>query len=273
MNDGFICAQNHRFFFDDGVLILLSDSFRSQLAAFLAKFEPLRQAEGKRLLDPDIYPLLPFAPDVESSHEWRMRCYDVEILEKLLAGRTHMRILEIGAWNGWLSNWLTKQGHEVTAVDYFIDKYDGLQAMHFYKERWQAIQMDLTDLAVIDGRFDVVLLNRCVQFYANPVAYAQAAKTKVADDGLLILTGLSFFGDPGPKIESVTAFQRHLRQHGVPDFKPMKGYLDFEDKRKLQKEDIQVKLVPQLWLANVKSQFKKTAPRYYYGVYKQPQVG
>jgi SAM-dependent methyltransferase len=271
-NDGFICPQNHSFSFNNGILILLSDSFSSKLTTFLKKFEPLRQAEGKRLLDPSIYPSLPFAPEVQSSHEWRMRRYDIASLEKLLARRKRQRILEIGAWNGWLSHWLTKQEHEVTAVDYFIDKYDGLQAMNFYERHWQAIQMDLTDLEVLDGRFDVVILNRCVQFYADPVAYARAAKEKVANDGLLILTGLSFFRDPRAKIKSVAAFQHHLRQQGVPDFQPMKGYLDFEDKRRLQKEDIQVTLVPQLWLANIKSQFKKTAPRYYYGVYKQPQI-
>jgi len=265
VNGGFICAQNHHFTYDEGVLILLSASFRIELTAFLEKFEPLRQTEAKRLLDPAVYESLPFTPELQSNHEWRMRRYDVEILEKLLAGRKQQRILDIGAWNGWLSHWLTKKGHQVTAVDYFIDKYDGLQAMNFYKERWQAIQMDLTDLGVINGRFDVVVLNRCVQFYADPVAYALAAKEKVADGGLFILTGLSFFRDPRPKIESVAAFQQHLRHHDIPDFKPMKGYLDFEDKHRLEKEGVQLHLVPQLWRSNLKAQVKKAAPQYYYG--------
>lgn len=266
---GFVCGHNHAFGYEGEVLVLLDAAFRQKLAAFLAKFEPFRQKEGKRLLATAVYETLPFTPDLQNNHEWRLRTYDIAVLQQILAGRKNQQILEIGAWNGWLSNWLTQQGHQVTAVDYFSDEYDGLGAQKHYRARWQAIQMDLTDLSVLDGRFDLVILNRCVQFFADPVAYALAATEKTAPGGLLLLTGLSFFQDFAAKAQAVAEFNQHLRQNGVPPFKPMKGYLDFEDKQQLESAGVKVRPYPQLWLANLKSRFNKAAPRYFYGLYSR----
>jgi SAM-dependent methyltransferase len=269
---GFACANNHAFAYEAEALVLLDAAFQRELGAFLAGFEPFRQKEGKRLTDTAVYETLPFAPELQSDHEWRLRTYDIAVLRRLLAGREKQRILEIGAWNGWLSNWLTGQGHWVTAVDYFLDDYDGLGAQKHYRARWQAIQMDLTDLSVLADRFDIVLLNRCLQFFADPVAYAQAAAKKTAPGGLLILTGLSFFQDFRAKTRAVTEFNHYLQENGVPAFKPMKGYLDFADKGRLERAGVALRPYPQLWLANLKSRFNKAAPRYFYGVCRRPTM-
>ena len=82
--------------------------------------------------------------------------------------------------------------------------------------------------------YDVVILNRCVQFFADPVAYATAVKQYVAPGGLLVLTGLQFFHDVREKARSVAALRAYLNRHGLDFFKPMKGYLDFADKQHLR---------------------------------------
>lgn len=269
---GFTCANHHEFGYEADVLVLLDPALQRKLAAFLAGFEPFRQKEGKRLLATAVYETLPFTPELQTNHEWRLRTYDIAVMQQLLARRKSQRILEIGAWNGWLSNWLTRQGHQVTAVDYFIDEYDGLGAQKHYRARWQAIQMDLADLSVLDDRFDIVILNRCIQFFADPVAYALAASQKTAVGGLTILTGLSFFQDFAAKAKAVAEFNQYLRQNDVPPFKPMKGYLDFDDKRQLEKAGVQLRPYPQLWPANLKSRFNKAAPRYFYGLYRWPTI-
>jgi len=267
--DFLICDQLHRYSVEDGVLVLLDEGFKHELATFLATFEPLRQTEGRRLLEPAVYPQLPCAPQLQSNHEWRLRCYDLALVNRLLAGRKGQRVLDIGAWNGWLSYHLTQQGHLVTAVDYFVDAYDGLRAKKHYPVDWQCIQMDLTDLSVLDDCFDVVIVNRCLPFFADPVAYAQAASSKVAAGGLLILSGLSFFQASLAKVESVAANRRHLQAQGIDYFRPMKGYLDFGDKADLVQAGVVLRPYPQLWRANLKARFKKDAPWYAYGlVYK-----
>jgi SAM-dependent methyltransferase len=268
-----MCANQHQFHVQDGVLSLLTDEFRQRLGTFLAGFEPLRQAEGRRLTDTAVYPLLPCAPPLQTNHEWRLRCYDLEVIHQLLTARPNQHVLEIGAWNGWLSYHLTLAGHEVTAVDYFTDEYDGLRAKKHYPADWQTIQINLTDLSVLDCQFELVILNRCLPFFADPVAYALAAREKVAPGGLLVLTGLAFFQDASAKAASVAANRRHLQANGLDYFTPMKGYLDFTDREKLQATGMTLRPYPQLWRANLKARFQKSAPRYEYALLDKDGAG
>jgi len=267
----FVCSNKHQFAHEDGVFVLLEEDFGRRLRAFTDGFSALRAAENKRLLDTSAYEKLPFAEAVNGNTEWRLRGYDLAVIRKLLSRREPQRVLDVGAWNGWLSHRLAAQGHHVTAIDYFTDKYDGLGAKKFYSTGWQPIQMDLTDLSVLSECYDVVILNRCVQFFANPVAYATAVKQYVAPGGLLVLTGLQFFHDTQEKARSITALRAYLNSHGLDFFKPMKGYLDFADKQHLRAQGVLFRHYPQLWLANLKSMLKRNLPRHYYGVWFHPE--
>ena len=100
--------------------VLLEKDFRRQLRAFTAGFSALREAEHKRLLDTSAYEKLPFAETVSGTAEWRMWGYDLAVIGKLLGLRGPQRVLDVGAWNGWLSHRLAAQGHHVTAVDILL---------------------------------------------------------------------------------------------------------------------------------------------------------
>ena len=187
---------------------------------------------------------------------------------ELLRDRGRLRILDFGAWNGWLSNRLAAQGHDVTAIDYFVDEFDGLRARKFYDSDWLAIQMNLEDLDVLGTQFDVVVVNRCVQFYADPPAFAGHVKRKVAPGGLLLLTGLAFLRDPSQRIAGLAALRRQYQQNGFDFFKPMKGYLDFDDKARLAAQGFYLHPYRRLLAANARSLLSPAAPRYYYAVWQ-----
>ena len=261
------CPQGHCFMVENGVLALLDNEFGGRLRAFLTSFSNVRAADGKRLVDPTAYPELPAGRAVRNDFEWRLRQYDLHVIAGLLADRPQQRVLDIGAWNGWLSNRLAAMGHSVTAVDYFSDEFDGLQARKFYATRWLAIQMNLEDLAVLDQPFDLVIVNRCLQFYDDPTEFAQAARQKVAAGGLLVLTGLAFVRDARQRQAGMVELRSHLNQYGLDFFKPMKGYLDFQDKTRLESLGFVLRPYPQLRLSNLKSLVDDQAPRYYYGLF------
>lgn len=264
-----VCPNGHQFAYVDGVLVLLEETFKQQLQAFVETFTRLRADDNRRLLDPSVYKELPFAPRLKWQYAWRVRRYDLAIINRLLQGRTRQKILDVGAWNGWLSHRLAAQSHEVTAIDYFTDEYDGLRAKKFYDLSWKAIQMDVYDLSVLNQTYDVIILNRCLQFSADPAGYITSVKSRLASDGLLILTGLGFYRDPSTKIRDVAAFRAHLNNYGLDFFRPTKAYLDFTDKERLQHQGVHLYPYPQLWAraTNLKARFKKTWPLYYYGVY------
>lgn len=265
---GVVCPTGHEFVVRDGVLELLDVELAKRLADFLTPFSALRASSNKRLIDPATYPLLPDAPAVQGDHEWRLRRYDLELITGLLAGRGRQRVLDFGAWNGWLSNRLAIQGHQVTAIDYFVDEFDGLRARKFYDSDWLAVQMNLEDLDVLDEQFDMVIVNRCLQFYADPPAFAETVKRKVAPGGRAVLIGLAFMRDPRERIAGLATLRRQYQKHGFDFFKPMKGYLDFDDKARLKTLGWRLYPYRQLLGANARSLLFSTSPRYYYAVWQ-----
>lgn len=263
------CPNGHTFAYQDGVLVLLADGFAARLGQFTADLSRARAANDKRLIEPALYPQLPFIKTAEN-WEWRMRQYDLAVVQRAINGRSGLKILDVGAWNGWLSYRLALQGHQVTAVDYFIDEYDGLAAKKFYPVQWQAIQLDLGDLSVLETPFDVVILNRCLQFAPDVAEMVAQARARLSVGGILLITGLQLFADAAPKAQQVAAYrQTHHQQFGFELFlKPTKGYLDWQDKHTLQTLGVQLRPYSRLWLANLKSYLKPALPRHFHGIAK-----
>lgn len=253
------------------MLALLDPSFQRRLDAFTARLSHIREAEGRRLLDPAIYEQLPFAPTLRKSHEWRIRRYGLEIVRKRLRRRERLRILDVGAWNGWLSHQLATLGHDLTAVDYFADEYDGLGARKFYRSNWRAIQLDLTDIAVLDQRYDLVVLNHCLAFFGDPHALVAAARRLVAPSGSLVLIGLELFRAPAVKAAYVAELKRrYLERYGFDlFFMPTKGYLDFADRARLEAQGLKLRPYPRLCPANLKARLKPSLPWHAYAVWSQ----
>jgi SAM-dependent methyltransferase len=263
------CPAGHAVQTIDGVLRLVDPDFGARLEAFLDGFRELREADGRRIHDPSVFPRLPFAAELWRDPEWRMRGNDLEVIRRLTSGRGPMTVLDIGAWNGWLSHRLAEAGHRVTAVDYFTDELDGLGAHRFYPTRWRPIQLDLRDLALLDERFDLVVLNRCVQFFADPPTMAVEATQRVADNGMLIATGLEFFTDPAARRLGVAALVERLERHGLEPFMPIKGYLDLSDRDRFRSLAVELRPYPQLRMlvAVVRSLVNRRRGRPCFGVW------
>jgi len=263
------CAQGHAFAEEEGVRRLLSPD----MAQRLAELEPALRAAGWGAARMDEYAQLPLGPMTAAGPglrlEWRLRQYDLAVIGILLRGRERQRVLDVGAWNGWLSHRLAEAGHQVTAVDYFADADNGLGARRHYPTRWRAIQMDLRDLSLLDEQFDVVILNRCLAFFTDPAAYVEAAKARVAAGGMLLATGLQFFLAPEAKARQVAEERRRFKaRHGLELFLfPTRGYLDGGDEARLRTAGLRLHPYPRLWAANLKARLLRSRPRHRYGVW------
>ncbi len=263
------CENGHQFFTDEGVLVLLNDHFSRELSGFLLKFNRVRREIWAGFLQPEDYPLLPFGKAASRDRRWRLRQFDMDVIQPLLK-KGNRRILEIGGYNGWLTHHLAAAGHRIMAIDYFLDEMDGLKAKKFYREIWRAIQMDIRDLSVLDATFDVIIVNRCLQFFENPVKYFQGLIQKLSPGGEIYLLGLQFFKNPAAKKAAVHAaddkffrkfnFQRWLT--------PVKGYLDFTDFAQLSAQNVELRAYPQLRAENAKALLFRSRPRHFYGIYR-----
>lgn len=263
------CRAGHTFTTAGGVLRLLEPSFSARLHTFLGTFQKLREADGRRIHDPTVFPRLPFAAEMRHDPEWRMRGYDLAVIRRLVVGRSGMTVLDIGAWNGWLSHNLSLDGHRVTAVEYFDDELDGIGAHRFYPTHWRPIQLDLRDLSVLEERFDLVVLNRCVQFFPDPPAMAAHAAERVAPRGMLVLTGLEFFADPAARLRSVRELEARFARWGLEPLIPVKGFLDRHDRAWFLDLGVDLRAYPQLRMriAAVRSLVDRRRGRPCYGVW------
>jgi SAM-dependent methyltransferase len=267
-----VCANGHRYATLDGVLSLVSDDFARQLGPFSAALLQYRGRLSPRLLDPAAYEALPYGPTVDGDREWQQRQYDIEVLRHLLAGREHQRVLDVGAYNGWLSHCLAEWGHTLTGVDPFADPNYGLGARRFYRAHWRAVQMDLRDLSLLDECYDVVILNRCLAFFPDPAAYLRHAQKRVASGGMLVALGLQIFFDSRAKAKQVqTRALAYREQFGQPFFLwPTRGYLDAADSAGLMAAGLGLRPYRQMWLPDLRARLDPRRPRHYYGLWCSP---
>lgn len=271
LNAAFSCANDHTFSMENGVLRLLNSEFHRRLSHFEKALAKMRAKEThRRITKPEAYQELPFGAATGEDGEWKLRRYDLALIETILP-KQPLQILELGAWIGWLSHRLCVMGHAVTAVDYFGDVFDGLGAKKFYPEDWAAIQMDISDLSTIENTFDAIILNRCLQFFSTPVEYVIAAARKLNPGGMLVITGLQFFKHPAKKAAQIAAAKKQFYDdHQIDLFlKPTKGFLDQNDKMQLRSIGIDLKPYSALKWANLKSKLKPDLPENFYGVFRK----
>ena len=284
------CAKGHAWPLVDGVRQCINADLSRTLDPFLKAFRAYRGIAGERLLEPGMYNRLPESGMDHDPGLWQLRKYDLEIVGALLTeyaqqpansspsplqrgtNTRRLRILDVGAWNGWLSHRLAALGHEITATDVFTDAHDGLGAVKHYPAKFTAVQADQERLHLFDGPFDMVVAQRCMGFMVDITRSIGQMKSLLAPGGTLFLTGLNVYRDPRSiRSRLAQTALRFTEQHGVPYFfKPVKGYLDLGDQRTLESMDIRVLPYPQLKRKNFISGPFKRKPLYYYGTWHRP---
>ena len=176
-------TEGRRFEDENGILPLLGENRRRELAYFLETYRKLRRAEGWGGAE-EYYRDLPFK-DHSGRHRsiWRLRARSYTLA--MQATESHfpelkktdecdkraLRILELGAGNGWLSRRMAERGHFVLATDISLDEEDGLGALdrygsngHPWRARVTRARADMEALALEGAQFDLVVANGSIHY-------------------------------------------------------------------------------------------------------------
>ncbi|CAA0102404.1 Uncharacterised protein [BD1-7 clade bacterium] len=225
------CLQ--QFYEEQGVLILLEKAKEEQvktISLLLQQDQKLDKPE-RRISH---YDSLPFIREgTTEQKEWRPRQDDFRAIARLLKNAPRKRILEIGPWNSWLTHHLVKWGHEVVAIDYFIDEVNGLKNSTRYREEWLSIQTDIDDLRIFsENTFDVVIFNNGLPFFRNPPQTFQRVRELTKNNGMVIALGVSYsssFKKVNKQFQARLA--RFFQNNGVEMniVNQTKGYLSHQD--------------------------------------------
>ncbi len=153
---------------------------------FVKDYEFIRSAEGRGSPVADYYLALPYRDlSGNNSRQWSMRAATFRYIERtILPGlnpedERKLRVLDLGAGNGWMSYRLALAGHSPVAVDLLTNDTDGLGAAIHYRKRlakpFPRVQAELDALPFVNDACDLVIYNASFHYsedYEKTIAEA-----------------------------------------------------------------------------------------------------
>lgn len=174
----------------NGIYRALSHERLLEIEPFLAQYRRIRAADGYRQRDAAYYRGLPEVARGDPQHAvWRIRQQSFRHLWRRVLPRLGrpLRVLDLGAGNGWLSHRLTLLGNVCVAVDWLDDPDDGLGAALHYPTTFTRLQADFDNLPVVAAQFDAVIFNASLHYSANPSATLRSARKALVSGGALVV--------------------------------------------------------------------------------------
>ncbi|WP_339833383.1 methyltransferase domain-containing protein [uncultured Flavobacterium sp.] len=220
---------------DEGVYCLIPKDKKDKLSYFLNSFDNYRTQTNQKITDSNLYSNLPFSINDNS---WKSKQKDIYIVDKICGTRKELRILDIGGWNGWLSNYLTMKGHTSVTTDIFIDRFDGLKAVNHYNNPFVALQLLPNEIWRVQESFDLIIFNRNWAYLENHQEILSMAKSKLNKNGTILFTGLTFYKNSSKIEKQISESSDYFeKKYGIPllYFKT-KGFLNNVDLAFLKNE-------------------------------------
>jgi SAM-dependent methyltransferase len=153
---------------ENGIWKAMPEERLAYYARFIGDYEQVRAAEGRGSHGPDFYLNLPYKDTSgRNRQQWAIRSrtfdYLTQNLLKPSPPNAALRVLDIGAGNGWLSFRLSLAKFQPVAVDLLTNALDGLgAALHFRSlmvRPFPRFQAESAHLPFANGQFDIAIFN------------------------------------------------------------------------------------------------------------------
>jgi len=226
----------------DGIWRFLLPENEAHYSRFIQEYQAVRRFEERGSTDAAYYRALPHK-DLSGrfSTDWsiRARSYNALIKHVITAlqerlGRP-LKLFDLGAGNGWLSNRLAFEGNRVFAVDLLVNEQDGLGAWKHYENAFTPLQAEFNHLPVIDGCADAVIFNASFHYSEDYGRTLREALRVLAPEGLIVVMDSPVYRR-GVSGEQMVAERRaeFLRRYGLAsDSLGSEGYMTYARMRDL----------------------------------------
>jgi SAM-dependent methyltransferase len=172
---------------------------------FFTEYGAHRAAEGRRLDAASLH-ALPYLGTGRFARQWavRARTYDTFVARVLTPAsrnrRGAVRVLDLGAGNGWLSWRTALAGHAALALDIRDDDVDGLRAGDSYlidrTASFERVAASFETLPLADGCVDVVVYNASLHYALDLAATLREARRVVRAGGFVAVLDSPFYEQP-----------------------------------------------------------------------------
>ena len=159
---------------------------------FRTEYAGHRASEGRAALDART---LPYVTDGPLARPWSVRARSWEAFERRILQPAQrradiratgpLRVLDLGAGNGWLAHRAAVTGAEALALDVRCDRVDGLGAAP-PQSPMERVAASFEALPIRDAAFDVVVFNASLH-YAEDLGRALREARRVARSGARIV--------------------------------------------------------------------------------------
>ena len=271
-NARFACTNNHEYFFDGPVLILLDPDKKNHIDRYIRKYYEIKRNENELNLVTGDFDKLPFIKNKLLRDEWDYRKHSLKIIENSIGNTSNGSILEFGPYNGWLTNRLAENGFDIMAIDYFNEDLTGLRTIDRYKNKWLPVQIDLRDLSIIKNKFDFIIFNHSLHFFNSYKKIIEDVVKLLNENGKIIIIGSPFYKETSRVKRNIEkTFQRYNSVNGFnfglfPG--EFRGYFDYSDKSLFVNMGFQINNYKAFIFKNLLSKILKLKPSYHYLTYK-----
>ncbi len=176
----------------------------SYFCRFMTDYQAVRSAEGRGSETSEYYLALP-EHDVSGSNQsqWTIRARTFQYFrDKLLplmetSHPAEMKILDLGAGNGWMSYRLALRGHKPIAVDLLTNNQDGLGAAEHFRAHLPSLfprfQAELDRLPFADNQFDLAIFNASLHYSEDYTQTLQEAIRCVCSRGNVVIADTAWY--------------------------------------------------------------------------------
>ena len=172
------------------------------LQQFAEDYAAHRQAEGRGYAGDELL-ALPHVRSGPLARQWAVRARSFDAFMGRLVrptakglGRT-VRLLDLGAGNGWLSYRVALEGHCATALDIRDDGVDGLGAAGPFLQRTEGrMRTAVAPFDAIpapDASFDIAVFNASLHYATDLAAVLKEAARVVTPGGRLVILDSPFY--------------------------------------------------------------------------------
>lgn len=192
LGDDLVCVSCGARYGDiDGILRLVTADRADAVDRFLADYTMIRHAEGRGSDDPAYYRRLPDPTEGDPlAWQWTIRATTWHHVERRILPRLGpgLRVLDLGAGVGWLSNKVATIGHHPFAIDLSVDPLDGLGAARHFEGDWPRAQAEFDRLPLADGQADLIVYNASLHYSTDYRAtLGEALRVLVPGGHLLVI--------------------------------------------------------------------------------------
>jgi ubiquinone/menaquinone biosynthesis C-methylase UbiE len=236
--DRFTCPKDGLEFWKvDGIWRFLLPEGEAHYSRFIKDYESIRQAEGRGSNSSDYYRALPFRDrSGQFATDWAIRARSYRVLVNNVLTRLQnplergLKILDLGAGNGWLSNRLAAQRDRVIAVDLSVNEQDGLGAWKQYEHTFTPVQAEFNHLPVMDRFADAVIFNASFHYSENYTETLREALRVLASRGLIVIMDSPVYrrGEAGEKMVKEREAQFKTKYGFASDNLQSENYLTYK---------------------------------------------